>query len=47
MRGRPAIEGRIVVVKLSEEHILRAMKLGGGKIAAGIRAALTVGRRRA
>ena len=39
-RGRPALPGRRVVIKLKEEQIKRAEKLGGGNVAAGIRKAL-------
>jgi len=39
-RGRPALPGRRVVIKLEEEQIKRAEKLGGGNVAAGIRKAL-------
>jgi hypothetical protein len=42
-RGRPAIPGRRVVVKLEESDIATARKLGGGgkqAIAAGVRKAL-------
>jgi hypothetical protein len=39
-RGRPAIPGRFVVVKLDERLIAKAEKLGDGKTAAGIREAL-------
>ena len=38
--GRPAI-GRRVVVNLEEQHIRRAKQLGRGKIAEGVRIALT------
>ena len=38
--GRPPIPGRRVIVKLEEKHIQRAKDLGG-KIAAGIRKALS------
>lgn len=38
--GRPPIPGRRVVIKLEEEQIKRAEKLGGGNVAAGIRKAL-------
>jgi hypothetical protein len=38
-RGRPALPGRFVVVKLEERLITKAEKLGG-KVAAGIREAL-------
>lgn len=38
-RGRPAIPGRFVVVKLEERLIQKAEKLGG-EIAKGIRLAL-------
>lgn len=38
--GRPAVEGRRVLVKLSEAEIARARQLGNGKITLGIRAAL-------
>ena len=41
--GRPPIQGRRVMVKLSPEHIKRALELGAGKIAAGVRKALTKG----
>ena len=40
-KGRPKVEGRYVVVKLSEAQIARAKELGNGKISAGIRKALT------
>lgn len=40
-RGRPAMEGRRVVIKLAEEQIKRAEKLGEGNIAEGIRRALS------
>jgi len=40
-RGRPAMPGRRVVIKLEEEQIKRAAKLGGGNVAAGIRKALS------
>lgn len=40
-RGRPAIPGRFVVVKLEERHIARARELGNKKVAAGIRVALS------
>lgn len=39
-RGRPALPGRRVVIKLTEEQIKRAEKKGGGNVAAGIRKAL-------
>lgn len=42
-RGRPALPGRRVVIKLEERHIERARQLGGGglyDVAAGIRKAL-------
>jgi hypothetical protein len=42
-RGRPAIDGRRVVIKLGERDIERARELGGGgkqAIAAGVRVAL-------
>ena len=39
-RGRPAIPGRRVVIKLEERLIKRAEELGGGKVARGIRKAL-------
>lgn len=39
--GRPAIQGRRVVIKLEDEQIKRAEKLGGGNVAAGIRKALS------
>jgi hypothetical protein len=39
-RGRPALPGRRVVIKLTEEQIKRAEKRGGGNVAAGIRKAL-------
>jgi hypothetical protein len=38
--GRPRVEGRKVMVKLSDAEIERARQLGGGKITQGIRAAL-------
>jgi len=38
--GRPPIPGRMVVVKLDEDHIARARELGAGKITKGIRRAL-------
>ena len=38
--GRPPIQGRKVMVKLTEAEIARARELGKGKIAPGIRAAL-------
>lgn len=38
--GRPPLPGRRVVIKLEEEQIKRAEKLGGGNVAAGIRKAL-------
>lgn len=40
-RGRPAIPGRFVVVKLEERLIQRAEKLGAGSVSAGIRKALS------
>ena len=43
IRGRPAIDGRRVVIKLAERDIARARELGGGgkqAIAAGVRMAL-------
>jgi len=40
-RGRPALPGRRVVVKLEERHVKRARELGGDNIAEGIRKALT------
>ena len=40
-RGRPAMPGRRVVIKLSDEQIKRAAKLGGGNVAEGIRKALS------
>jgi hypothetical protein len=43
-RGRPAIDGRRILVKLEDKHIQRAKELAGGgpdaKIAEGIRKAL-------
>lgn len=39
-RGRPGMPGRRVVIKLEEEQIKRASKLGGGNVAEGIRRAL-------
>jgi hypothetical protein len=40
-RGRPALLGRRVVIKLEERHIDKAAALGKGNVAAGIRKALT------
>ena len=40
-RGRPAMPGRKVLIKLADEQIKRAAKLGGGNVAAGIRKALS------
>jgi hypothetical protein len=39
-RGRPAMPGRRIVIKLREEQIRRAEKLGDGNVAQGIRKAL-------
>jgi hypothetical protein len=39
-RGRPAIPGRRIVIKLTEEQIKRAEKKGDGNVSAGIRKAL-------
>lgn len=38
--GRPALDGRRVVIKLEETQIKQAAKLGEGNVAAGIREAL-------
>lgn len=41
--GRPPIAGRMVLVKLTDEHIATARALGGGgkgKMSAGVRRAL-------
>lgn len=43
--GRPAMEGRRVVIKLEEAQIKRAEELGNGNISAGIRAALELKRK--
>ena len=40
-RGRPALPGRKVLIKLTEAQIKRAAKLGGDNVAAGIRKALS------
>lgn len=39
-RGRPAMDGRRVIIKLAEHQIKAAEKLGDGNIAAGIRLAI-------
>ena len=39
--GRPQLPGRRITVKLEESHLARACDLGHGKVAAGIRVALS------